>query len=108
MIQLDKLRFKYHKEQTNVIDIPHLEVNESDIIFLVGKSGSGKSTLINLLAGMLKPNCGTIQIDGTCINHLKAKQINNYRANYIGLISQQFNLIPVSYTHLTLPTNREV
>jgi len=93
MIKVNDLLFSYNN-QNNVINIPYWEVVKGDMIFIAGHSGSGKSTLINLLAGLLKPDYGSIKISNVAIEQLKPKLSNQFRANHIGLISQQFNLIP--------------
>ncbi len=94
MIKIDNLKFRYNNQETDTINIPSWHIKHEDIVFLSGHSGSGKSTLINILAGLLNPDHGTVGIDGTSIERLKPKLKNRFRANHIGLISQQFNLIP--------------
>lgn len=94
MIKIEQLKFRYHQDYPDVIDIPIMQLNQGDVVLLIGKSGSGKSTFINLLSGLLLPGDGYIKINNTCINRLKPKTRNQFRANHIGLISQQLNLIP--------------
>lgn len=94
MIKIDNLRFRYKNREHDTINIQSWHIKHEDIVFLSGHSGSGKSTLINILAGLLNPDQGTISIDGILVEQLKPKLKNKFRANHIGLISQQFNLIP--------------
>ncbi|MFK8010587.1 MAG: ABC transporter ATP-binding protein [Marinicellaceae bacterium] len=95
MIKIEKLIFKYDKNQKhNTISVPFWEVKAKENIYISGPSGSGKSTLIHLLSGLIEPISGSIIIDKTHINKLSTHKKNNFRANNIGLISQQFNLIP--------------
>lgn len=62
--------------------------------FLYGPSGSGKSTLLNLIAGVLLPQSGNILLLETNLGQLNATARDRFRANHIGFIFQQFNLIP--------------
>ena len=95
MIKIQNLIFKYNNNQDKrTIYIPFWEVKDKENIYISGPSGSGKSTLIHLLSGLIEPSSGSIIIDKTNINQLKTKKKNSFRANNIGLISQQFNLIP--------------
>ncbi len=61
---------------------------------LVGPSGSGKSTLLSLIAGLLRPDAGTISIDGVPIETLDDTARASLRAGRIGIVLQSDNLIP--------------
>ncbi len=61
---------------------------------IYGASGKGKSTLLNLVAGLVKPNTGTICVDGQNISHFHDKELCRYRNKKIGYIFQAFHLIP--------------
>ncbi len=63
-------------------------------VFLFGPSGSGKSTLLGLLAGLQVPTSGSVSILGQDISHSSARQRDRFRAQHIGVVFQQFNLIP--------------
>ncbi len=63
-------------------------------MFLQGPSGSGKSTLLNLLAGVLLPSAGEIEILGRRLDQMSGSQRDRWRARAIGVVFQQFNLIP--------------
>ncbi len=60
----------------------------------MGESGSGKTTLLSLMCGFLNPLSGNISINGNTINQLSSKTRDEYRADNIGIIFQQFNLLP--------------
>lgn len=62
--------------------------------FLVGPSGCGKTTLISILAGLLTPTSGAVQVLGKSIWQLRKSQLVDFRAAHLGFIFQQFNLIP--------------
>src|SRR5690606_37203572 len=65
-----------------------------DRVFLKGASGSGKSTLLNLLSGILVATQGTVEVLGQNLCVLSARQRDRFRAAHIGIVFQQFNLVP--------------
>ena len=76
------------------LKLPSLAVNPENSLFLQGPSGSGKSTLLNLIGGVLTPQAGRIDLLGQPFSRLPAAQRDAFRADHIGFIFQQFNLIP--------------
>lgn len=62
MIKLENVYFKY-KNENSVLENINLEINEGEIISIIGKNGTGKSTILNLIAGITKPSKGSIFID---------------------------------------------
>lgn len=93
-IQLDQVRFAYHAKASAVLDIPHWQVLPQQKMFVAGASGSGKSTLLNLLAGALTPDSGSVSLLGTRFSALSGRAKDKFRARHIGVVFQQFNLIP--------------
>ncbi len=63
-------------------------------VLLLGESGSGKSTLLSLIGGILVPDSGCISVDGHDVVRLSAPARDLFRAEHIGVIFQQFNLLP--------------
>lgn len=61
---------------------------------LLGASGSGKSTLLSLICGIASPDAGVIEVDGTDIARLSRRCRDRFRAERIGIVFQQFNLLP--------------
>jgi putative ABC transport system ATP-binding protein len=59
----------------------------------VGKSGSGKTTLLHIIAGISRPDSGTVQIDGLEITRLPESMRDRFRANKLGYVFQTFNLL---------------
>ena len=72
----------------------NFKVNNGEIFALNGKSGSGKSTLLSLICGLDKPNSGEIIIENESITKLSIKFMSEFRRKNIGIIFQNFNLIP--------------
>lgn len=81
-------------EFRQVIDIPHLEINIGERIYLSGQSGSGKTTLIHLLAGILRADSGSVLIQGQDIQLLSESRRDRFRGEHIGLLFQTFQLLP--------------
>ncbi|MEM9794884.1 MAG: ABC transporter ATP-binding protein [Pseudomonadota bacterium] len=71
-----------------------LDLAAGETLALTGESGSGKSTLLHLIAGLDTPDAGQIEIDGHEIGTLSDKRRAALRRERVGLIFQQFNLIP--------------
>jgi putative ABC transport system ATP-binding protein len=72
----------------------NLSVKTGEFVSIIGKSGSGKSTLLSILGALDNPSSGTITVDDTEINRLSGSSQTQYRANKIGFVFQQYNLIP--------------
>ena len=77
-----------------VLSAVSLAMADGETLALLGESGSGKSTLLHLIAGLDRPDSGTIEIDGTDIGALGDGGRARMRRGAVGLIFQQFNLIP--------------
>ena len=71
-----------------------LDVQAGELTYLVGESGSGKTTLISIIAGILYPTEGEVNVFGTDIYGLNDRSLVEFRLNTIGFIFQQYNLIP--------------
>ena len=83
---------KHFKNET-AIDYHDLEFLDGKSYMLLGASGCGKSTLLNMIAGILSPEKGSIEINGENIVLLTQKQKDKFRINKIGYIFQDFKLI---------------
>lgn len=95
VIELEDVRFRYPgKSSTDVLDIPSWKVAKGERVFLYGPSGSGKSTLLNLISGLLTVSAGCLRLLGQELNALSSHQRDRYRAQHLGVVFQQFNLIP--------------
>ncbi|MCX6257217.1 MAG: ABC transporter ATP-binding protein [Bacteroidia bacterium] len=71
-----------------------LDINEGEIISIIGRSGSGKSTLLNLLGGLDSATSGTIVFKGKNLPDMSRSELVKYRRFAIGMIFQSFNLVP--------------
>ncbi len=77
-----------------ILDVPFFKIAAGELVALEGQSGSGKSTLLNVVSGILRPDSGQVLIGGLNIVKLAEPQRDRLRADRIGLVFQQFNLLP--------------
>jgi putative ABC transport system ATP-binding protein len=94
IIRIENLVFRWSAEGEPCLDIPSFEIQAGDHIFLYGPSGSGKSTLLGLLGGVLVPERGRVKVLGVELAQLGSAERDRFRADHVGFIFQQFNLIP--------------
>lgn len=80
--------------QVNALDNVDLDVHEGQWVSIMGPSGSGKSTLLNIVCGLDSPTEGSVLVDGLELAGLSDSDLARYRREMVGLIFQQFHLIP--------------
>ncbi|HEX5817921.1 MAG TPA: ABC transporter ATP-binding protein [Gemmatimonadales bacterium] len=85
MIELRGVRKRFGAQV--VLDGVDFDVNEGETVALLGPSGTGKSVLLKHIIGLLKPDSGTITVDGKDVAHLSRKELVAYRQN-IGYVFQ--------------------
>jgi putative ABC transport system ATP-binding protein len=94
LLELNEVRFRWPEKDGFSLDVDCFKLAQGEKIFLKGPSGSGKSTLLSLICGIVPPDSGSIYIDGTDIAQLGAIRADRLRADKLGIIFQQFNLLP--------------
>jgi putative ABC transport system ATP-binding protein len=96
MIAIEQLAkgFSINGETIAILDIPRWQVEEGSKIAIIGPSGSGKSTFLHMIGGLLKAETGTIHVNGVALHELSEAQRDQFRAQHIGYILQDFHLIP--------------
>jgi len=94
-IKLDKVSKVYSTGEVETIAMKEvdLDINEGEVVVLLGPSGSGKSTLLNVCSGLDNPTSGTITIDGEVISEMNGKELTKFRRDNLGFIFQQYNLL---------------
>ena len=73
---------------------PDIQLRRGEHLFLRGASGTGKSTLLGLLSGLLVPDSGSVQLLGQAFSNQRRGARDRFRADHLGVIFQQFNLVP--------------
>jgi putative ABC transport system ATP-binding protein len=76
-----------------VLCIDRLEIPKGAQWVITGRSGSGKTTFLNLVAGIVTPDAGRVQVSGTTLNLLPEAERDRFRAARIGFVFQTFNLL---------------
>ncbi|AEM51526.1 ABC transporter related protein [Stenotrophomonas maltophilia JV3] len=92
VIALDDVQFGYGRRL--VLDVPRLWIEQGSSVLLRGISGGGKSTLLGLLAGVLLPGKGSVEVAGQALQAMRGAARDRFRADHLGVIFQQFNLLP--------------
>ena len=108
-IAIDCLQFSY-ATGPRVLDIPALEIARGSRVFLHGPSGCGKTTLLGILAGVLHARNGSVKVLDRDFVRMRGAQRDAFRAEHIGYVFQQFNLIPYlsAYDNIALPCRLDV
>lgn len=88
------LEFRWAGGADFVLRLPTLTLHRGCSLFLHGPSGSGKSTLLNLIGGVLLPTKGKVELLGQPLGGLSARRCDAFRADHLGFVFQQFNLLP--------------
>ncbi len=94
VIELRQLTYRWPKQTQDTLHIPELAIQRGEHAFLRGASGSGKTTLLNLLAGILSPTRGELRLLEQPLHAMRATARDRFRAQHMGVIFQQFNLLP--------------
>jgi putative ABC transport system ATP-binding protein len=107
IIQIRGLSKSYRRDSMAipVLRAITLDVPEGEFIALMGPSGSGKTTLLNLIAGIDRPDAGSVTVAGTDVTRLGESDLAKWRALHIGFVFQFYNLLPVltAYENVELP-----
>lgn len=94
VVELKNLKYRWRGQSEHTISIDDLCVQQGEHVFIKGASGSGKTTLLNLLAGILVPDSGSVSILESDMGALSTSARDRFRADHMGIIFQQFNLLP--------------
>ncbi|MCZ6717803.1 MAG: ABC transporter ATP-binding protein [Gammaproteobacteria bacterium] len=92
MINISGLAFRYPDGEFQ-LRVPEFAVAEGEKIAVIGPSGSGKTTLLNLIAGILQPAGGTVEVGDVRVDALTDSERRNFRITNIGFVFQDFELL---------------
>lgn len=93
ILAITNLRHQW-PDGAKVLDIDSLTLAPGEKLLLTGASGSGKSTLLNVIAGLLTPTAGSVLLHDQAVTELKPARRDALRAQELGIIYQQLNLLP--------------
>ncbi|KXI29116.1 ATP-binding cassette domain-containing protein [Paraglaciecola hydrolytica] len=93
-INVSDLHFSWNKNSSFSLSIADWQVSRGQKVFLYGPSGSGKSTLLNLLSGVITGYTGQLKVLDQNLQAISGAKRDRFRAQHIGMIFQQFNLLP--------------
>jgi len=95
MLQVKSLKKSYlqGEEKISIYDNLNFTLNEGKTASIMGKSGSGKSTFLSLVSGITKADSGKIFLNGVSYEDLSESELNDFRAENIGFIFQNFHLV---------------
>ncbi|MFZ0890002.1 MAG: ABC transporter ATP-binding protein [Candidatus Binataceae bacterium] len=80
--------------RTHAVKDVSFEAYWGEMLYIVGPSGSGKTTLLSMISGILRPNSGSVAIDGRDLWSLSDDEIADFRLNTIGFVFQDYHLFP--------------
>ncbi|MBY6156569.1 ABC transporter ATP-binding protein [Pseudooceanicola nitratireducens] len=93
-LTLNDVRFRWPGRASFGLSVPGFRMEQGESVLLLGESGSGKSTLLSLICGIVTADTGLVAVGGTDLSTLRAGARDRFRAERIGVIFQQFNLLP--------------
>lgn len=107
VVQIEGL-FKSYRRGTQILPVLQdisLVIPAGEFLALMGPSGSGKTTLLNLIAGLDRPDAGTLRVHGIDLPALSETQLADWRAQNVGFIFQFYQLLPVltAFENVELP-----
>jgi putative ABC transport system ATP-binding protein len=71
-----------------------LKADFHEMVYIVGPSGSGKTTLLSMISGILRPNLGKVQVEGTDVWTLSERRLADFRLHTVGFVFQDYHLFP--------------
>ena len=95
MIHLRNVEKRYARGSESVLAcaVDRLDIAPGEQVALVGRSGTGKTTLLHILAGILRPDCGEVEVAGARLDQLGESARDRHRGRHIGMVYQTFNLL---------------
>ncbi len=107
LVQIRDLAKSYHRDtqRIDVFENVNLDISDGEFLALMGPSGSGKTTLLNMIAGLDRPDTGSVVVEGQYVTRMSSRQLASWRSTHIGFIFQFYNLLPVltAFQNIELP-----
>ena len=87
MLQSQSINFSY--DGTHQFYFPDIQLSKGEKLLILGDSGVGKTTLIQILAGLLRPSSGLLELNGVQFHNLPSKELDKFRGKHIGIVFQR-------------------
>lgn len=87
LLHTSNVNFSYSPDKQ--FGFPDIQMDRSETLLILGRSGVGKTTFLHLMAGLLKPDSGTIKLEGTSLGELNKRKLDHFRGRHIGLVFQR-------------------
>ena len=99
-------QFQQYDTVVTAVNRAKIEIHEGSFVSIIGPSGSGKSTFLHLMAGLDRPDAGSIVIRGHNITKMKPNDLARFRGEQLGMIFQSHNLLPqfTALENILIPT----
>ncbi len=97
MLKLQNIKKSYlqpDRKLVPILDVPKFEIGKGEQVVLIGPSGCGKTTLLHTIAGITKPDSGSVFLDGVELTRYSEAARDRIRADKLGYVFQTFNLLP--------------
>ena len=91
MLQTKDLSFSYNS--SHIFTFPDILLQHGEDLLILGDSGIGKTTLLQILSGLLSPQSGFVEINGTCLQDLSSKSMDQFRGSHIGMVFQKSHFV---------------
>ena len=91
MLKTEALSFSY--DNSNIFNFPDILLQKGEDLLILGDSGVGKTTLIQILSGLLRPQSGTVELNGTRFENLSSKSLDQFRGSHIGMVFQRSHFV---------------
>ena len=87
MLQSQSINFSY--DGTHQFYFPDIQLSRGEELLILGESGVGKTTLVQILAGLLRPSSGLLELNGVQFHNLPSKELDQFRGKHIGIVFQR-------------------
>lgn len=97
MLKISQLKKNYRQpdgQTVEILDLPQYQLGVGEQAVLIGPSGCGKTTLLHLIAGIVSPTSGVVELDGIALSQYSESARDRIRADKLGYVFQTFNLLP--------------
>ena len=91
MLKTERLSFSYNS--SHIFTFPDILLQQGEDLLILGDSGVGKTTLIQILSGLLSPQSGFVEMNGTRFQNLSSKSLDQFRGSQIGMVFQKSHFV---------------